>query len=172
MNESRKDIDQYFMKIAYVIAERSTCHRRHVAALIVKDKHILATGYNGAPAGIKDCLEIGNCLRDELKIKSNQQKDVCRATHSEQNALIQAAKFGINVNGGTMYCTHNPCIVCARMIVNAGIKKIVTCERRHEAQFLDLFKEAGVEYQIIDEPELEIDSFYYRGKKESEDKVV
>jgi dCMP deaminase len=162
MSEKRTPINEYFMKIAYVIAERSTCLRRKVGAIIVKDKHILSTGYNGAPAGTKDCIEHGNCLRDELKVPSGKDKHICRAVHSEQNAIIQAAKFGIEVKGGTMFCTHNTCMVCARMMINAGIKKVITCASRHEKEFVDLFKEAGVEYINIDKPSMEIDSLDYR----------
>lgn len=159
---NRIPIDEYFMKIAYVVAERSTCLRRKVGAVVVKDKHILSSGYNGAPAGTKDCLEIGTCLRDELKIQSGKDKHICRAVHSEQNAIIQAAKFGIELKGGTLYCTHNTCMVCARMIINSGIKKVVTCAERHEADFEELFKEAGIEYIMIPKPEMTINSMDYR----------
>lgn len=162
MSKKRTPINEYFMKIAYVISERSTCLRRKVGAIIVKDKHILSTGYNGAPAGIKDCIEHDNCLRDIMKIPSGKDKHICRAVHSEQNAIIQAAKFGIKVKGGTMYCTHNTCMVCARMMINAGIKKVITCAARHEKEFIDLFEEASVEYINIDKPDMEIESLDYR----------
>lgn len=160
--EKRIPVDEYFMKIAYVVAERSTCLRRKVGAVVVKDRHILSTGYNGAPAGVKDCLEIGTCLRDELKIESGKDKHICRAVHSEQNAIIQAAKFGIALKGGTLYCTHNTCMVCARIIINAGIKKVVTCAERHEADFEALFTEAGIEYVKIEKPNMNIESMDYR----------
>lgn len=160
--KNRIGIDDYFMKIAYVVAERSTCLRRKVGALIVKDRHILTTGYNGAPAGVKDCLEIGTCLRDELNIPSGKDKHVCRAVHSEQNAIIQGAKFGVELKGATLYCTHNTCMVCARMIINAGIKRVVTCAERKESEFEELFNEAGVEYVRILKPEMKIESMDYR----------
>lgn len=159
---TRIPVDEYFMKIAYVVSERSTCLRRKVGAVIVKDKHILSSGYNGAPAGVKDCLEIGTCLRDELKIQSGKDKHICRAVHSEQNAIIQAAKFGIQLKDATLYCTHNTCMICARMIINAGIKKVVTCAQRHESDFEELFKEAGIEYVQINKPDMKIESMDYR----------
>lgn len=159
---TRIPVDEYFVKIAYVVAERSTCLRRKVGAVVVKDKHILSTGYNGAPAGTKDCFEIGICLRDELNILSGKDKHICRAVHSEQNAIIQAAKFGIPLKGGTLYCTHDTCMVCARMIINAGIKKVITCAERKESEFEELFKEAGIEYIRIDKPKMQIESLDYR----------
>lgn len=160
--DKRVGIDEYFMKIAYVVSERSTCLRRKVGAVIVKDRHILTTGYNGAPAGVKDCLEIGTCLRDELKIESGKDKHICRAVHSEQNAIIQGAKFGVELKGATLYCTHNTCIICARMIINAGIKRVVTCATRHESDFEALFNEAGIEYIMIQKPTMNIDTMDYR----------
>ncbi|MBI3990744.1 MAG: dCMP deaminase family protein, partial [Candidatus Omnitrophica bacterium] len=113
---NRPSWDEYFMKMALLVAERSTCLRHHVGAVIVKDKRMLTTGYNGAPAGTKDCLELG-CLRDELKIPSGTRHEICRAIHAEQNALIQAALYGVSVAGATIYCTHSPCILCAKMLV-------------------------------------------------------
>lgn len=116
--------DEYFMEIVELIKTRSTCLRRQVGALIVKDKRILATGYNGAPMGCKHCTQIG-CLRQELNIPSGERHELCRGIHAEQNAIIQAAYSGVSVKGGTLYVTTQPCILCAKMIVNAGIKKIV-----------------------------------------------
>ena len=110
----RPDIDEYFLKVAAVVAERSTCRRHHVGAVAVADKHILATGYNGAPAGLADCLELG-CLRDEQGIPSGTRHEICRAIHAEQNVIIQAALHGVSIGGATVYCTHTPCILCAKM---------------------------------------------------------
>jgi len=117
----RPEVDEYFLKVAAVVAERSTCRRHHIGAVAVKDKHILATGYNGAPSGFKDCLELG-CLRDELGIPSGTRQEICRAVHAEQNVIIQAALHGVSLEGATVYATHTPCILCAKMLVNAGIK--------------------------------------------------
>ncbi|MCK5180997.1 MAG: dCMP deaminase family protein, partial [Dehalococcoidia bacterium] len=110
--ETRPDIDEYFLKIATVAAERSTCRRRHIGAVAVRDKHILATGYNGAPSGVKDCLELG-CLRDEMNIESGTRQEICRGIHAEQNVIIQASLHGVNLAGATVYATHSPCILCA-----------------------------------------------------------
>jgi dCMP deaminase len=117
--------DEYFMEMAGVVAKRSTCLRRQVGAVVVKDKHILATGYNGAPRGIDNCLELGVCLRQELKVPSGERQEFCRGSHAEQNALTQAAYHGVKINGATLYCTHMPCITCAKMIINAGVVRIV-----------------------------------------------
>lgn len=116
--------DEYFMEIVELIKTRSTCLRRQVGALIVKDKRILATGYNGAPMGCKHCTQVG-CLRQQLGIPSGERHELCRGIHAEQNAIIQAAYSGVSVKGGTLYVTTQPCILCAKMIVNAGIRKII-----------------------------------------------
>ncbi len=147
--------DEYFLKLAFLVAERSTCRRHHVGAVIVRDKHILTTGYNGAPSGCKDCLELG-CLRDELKIPSGQRHEICRAVHAEQNAIVQAALHGVSIEGSTMYCTHSPCIICAKMIVNAKIKRFVTYKNYADESFKPLFEEAKVEFVNLDLPKLEI----------------
>jgi len=148
---SRPDIDEYFLKIATVVAERSTCRRHHVGAVAVRDKHILATGYNGAAAGLKDCLELG-CLRDELNIKSGTRQEICRGIHAEQNVIIQASLHGISLEGGTIYCTHSPCILCAKMLVNAKIKRFVTFGSYSDDSFKELFKEAGVKFERRKKP--------------------
>ena len=122
--DERLSLDDYFMEIAFVVAKRSTCLRNHVGAVIAKDKRILTTGYNGAPSGLEHCLDIG-CIRDEKNIKSGERHELCRAVHAEQNALIQAALHGISIEGATLYCTHQPCILCAKMIINAKIKKVI-----------------------------------------------
>ncbi|RLF46924.1 MAG: cytidine deaminase [Thermoplasmata archaeon] len=120
----RPSFDEYFMKIAQVISTRSTCLRRHVGAVIVKENHILSTGYNGAPKGFKHCEEVG-CVREQLNVPEGQRHELCRGLHAEQNAIIQAAVFGVSIKGATIYTTHFPCSVCSKMIVNAEIKEVV-----------------------------------------------
>ena len=120
----RLSSDAYFMEIAYVVAKRSTCLRRQVGAVLVKDKHILATGYNGAPKGLKHCSETG-CLRQQMGIPSGERHELCRAVHAEQNAIAQAALHGVSVEGSTLYCTLSPCSLCAKLLINAGVKRVV-----------------------------------------------
>ncbi len=151
----RPSVDEYFLKIASVVAERSTCRRHHVGAVAVKDKHILATGYNGAPAGLKDCLELG-CLRDELKIPSGTRHEVCRGIHAEQNVIIQASLHGVSLEGATVYVTHTPCVLCAKMLANAKIRRFVTFGRYADDVFTDLFKEAGIQFEAQPRPPSEI----------------
>jgi dCMP deaminase len=148
---TRPTIDEYFLKIASVVAERSTCRRHHVGAVAVKDKHILSTGYNGAAAGSKDCLELG-CLRNELNIPSGERHEICRGIHAEQNAIIQASLHGVSLEGSTIYCTHTPCILCAKMLVNARIQRFVTFGSYNDSTFVDLFKEAGIEFESQERP--------------------
>ena len=159
--QKRIDTDEYFLKIASVIAERSTCRRHHVGAVAVKDKHILATGYNGAPSGQKDCLELG-CLRDELNIPSGERHEICRGVHAEQNVIIQASLHGVNLAGATIYATHSPCILCAKMLVNAKIKRYVSFGQYNSVTsydsflslkgFAGLFEEAGIKVDIKKRP--------------------
>jgi len=151
----RPDTDEYFLKVAAVVAERSTCHRHHIGAVAVKDKHILATGYNGAPSSFKDCLELG-CLRDELGIPSGERHEICRAIHAEQNVIIQAALHGVSLEGSTIYATHTPCVLCAKMLVNARIKRYVSFGKYNDDTFIQLFKEAGIEYNIKERPSAQI----------------
>ena len=141
---TRPDSDEYFLKIASVVAERSTCRRHHVGAVAVRNKHILATGYNGAPSGSRDCLELG-CLRDELNIPSGTRHEICRGIHAEQNVIIQAGLHGVSIEKSTLYCTHTPCVLCAKMLVNAKIKRLVSFGSYNDSSFTDLFKEAGIE---------------------------
>ena len=148
----RPEWDEYFLKMAYLVAERSTCLRHHVGAVIVRDKRLLTTGYNGAASGVKDCRELG-CLRDENNIPSGERHEICRAIHAEQNAIIQAGLHGIDISGGSIYCTHSPCILCAKMIVNARIKTFVTSGRYADKSFRKLFEEAGLRYKIIAPPQ-------------------
>jgi len=139
----RPSWDEYFMDIVELIKTRCTCLRRQVGALIVKDKRILATGYNGAPTGCSHCSDVG-CLRDKLNVPSGQRHELCRAIHAEQNAIVQAAYSGTSVNGGTLYVTVQPCVMCAKMIINAGIKKVVFRGEYPDELSMELLKEAGV----------------------------
>jgi len=148
---TRPGFDEYCLKIAAVVGERSTCLRHHMGAVAVKDKHILTTGYNGAAAGLKDCLELG-CLRNENNIPSGTRQEICRAIHAEQNVIIQAALHGVSLEGATIYCTHTPCILCAKMLVNARIKRFVSFGKYSDNAFKDLFKEAGIEFEIKPKP--------------------
>ncbi len=151
----RPGIDEYFLKIASVVAERSTCLRHHIGAVAVRDKHILATGYNGAAAGLKDCLELG-CLRDASEIPSGTRHEICRSIHAEQNVIIQASLHGVSIEGATIYCTHTPCILCAKMLVNARIRRFVSFRRYADDSFIELFEQAGVEVDILPMPSIEI----------------
>ncbi len=147
----RPDFDEYCLKIASVVAERSTCLRHHMGAIAVRDKHILTTGYNGAPAGAKDCLELG-CLRDEQGIPSGERHEVCRAIHAEQNVIIQAGLHGVSLAGSTVYCTHTPCVLCAKMLVNAKIARFVSFGRYNDDRFIEIFKEAGIRVDMKQRP--------------------
>lgn len=147
----RPEIDEYFLKIAKVVGERATCVRRKIGAVAVVDKHIIATGYNGAPAGIPDCLELG-CLRDQMNVKSGSPHDICRSVHAEQNVIIQAAVHGTQIKGATIYCTTAPCALCARMLVNAGIKRYVCFIDYPNKEARYLFKEAGIKFEVHEEP--------------------
>jgi dCMP deaminase len=151
----RLDSDGYFLKIASVVAERSTCRRHHVGAVAARDKHILSTGYNGAPSGAKDCLELG-CLRDELNIPSGTRHEICRGIHAEQNVIIQAGLHGISLEGSTIYATHTPCVLCAKMLVNAKIKRLVSFGSYNDDAFGKLFREAGIEVAIKKRPSSKI----------------
>ncbi|MFC2005786.1 cytidine/deoxycytidylate deaminase family protein [Chloroflexota bacterium] len=152
---TRPDADEYFLKIASVVAERATCRRHHVGAVAVRDKHILTTGYNGAPAGLRDCLELG-CLRDEMNIPSGERHEICRGIHAEQNVVIQAALHGVSLEGSTIYCTHTPCVLCAKILVNAKIKRFVSFGKYNDDTFFDLFKEAGIDIDVKNRPSSKI----------------
>jgi dCMP deaminase len=136
------------MSIAELAATRSTCLRRQVGSVIVKDKKILATGYNGAPTGLKHCLEIG-CLREKLGIPSGERHELCRATHAEQNAIVQAALLGVSIKDGILYSTTQPCILCTKLIINAGIRKIVIKDSYPDKMSKGMLKEAGIQIQIF-----------------------
>jgi dCMP deaminase len=136
--------DEYFMKITHIVAERSTCMRRMVGATIVKDKKIVSTGYNGAPKGLEHCLEIG-CLREKMGVPSGERHELCRGAHAEQNAIIQAATSGTSMEGATMYCTDSPCSTCTKMIINAGISRLVLGKKYPDELGEELIREAGIE---------------------------
>lgn len=140
----RPSWDEYFMKMAELAATRSTCLRRKVGAVIVREKRVLATGYNGAPSGLAHCEEVG-CLREKLGIPSGERHEICRGAHAEQNAIIQAATLGVSLTGSTLYSTNQPCIICAKMVINAGLKKIVTKGGYPDKLASELLREAGVE---------------------------
>lgn len=148
MKKTRPCIDKYFLNIAKVVSSRSTCLRNNVGAVIVRDKRIIATGYNGAPAGLDHCLDIG-CIREQEGIPSGTRHEKCRAVHAEQNAIIQASLHGVDLAGATLYCTHQPCILCAKMIVNANIKKVVYKKDYPDSDSVKLFQEAGIEIKKI-----------------------
>lgn len=146
--------DARFMELARVIANWASCYRpnRKIGCVIVKNKRIVTTGYNGAPAGIKTCIERGECLREKLGIASGTRAEICYAIHAEQNAIIQAAKLGSSIEGATLYCTHQPCVICAKMIVNAGISRVVYEEGYPDDFARQIFSESGVKLERF-EPE-------------------
>ena len=138
--------DKRFMEMAHLVASWSSCFQpgRAIGAVIVRDKRVMTTGYNGAPAGLRTCVEKGECLRRKLGIPSGTRLEVCYAIHAEQNAVIQAAKLGVSIDGGTCYCTHQPCSLCAKILVNAGIRRVVYQEGYPDAFSLEILGEAGV----------------------------
>lgn len=140
--------DEYFLQLARVVSKRSTCLRRQVGAVIVKDKRILATGYNGAPSGLPHCEDIG-CLRERMGIASGERQELCRGLHAEQNAIIQASFYGFSVRGSTLYSTTAPCVTCAKMIINAGIERVVFVGDYPDEMSRELLKEAGVNLDKI-----------------------
>ncbi len=144
MEDKRPSWETYFMEIALLVARRSTCLRRMVGAVIVKDKRILSTGYNGAPSGVRHCIETG-CLRERLKVPSGQRHELCRGIHAEQNAIIQAAYHGVSIKDATLYCTNLPCSICSKMIINAGIRRILYQSGYADDMSREMFGEAGVE---------------------------
>ena len=149
--------DVRFMQMARLVASWSSCYQenRQVGAVIVKDKRILTTGYNGAPSGLVSCKDKGECLRKKLNIASGTRQEICYAVHAEQNAIAQAAKQGISVEGATLYCTHQPCVICAKMIINSGIKKVLYRYGYPDDFSMKLFKEADVEVVQFNPDEVE-----------------
>jgi len=154
-HKPRPGWDEYFMKIAELVSTRSTCLRRQVGAVLVKDKRILATGYNGAPSGITHC-EVTGCLREKLKVPSGERHELSRGLHAEQNVIIQASLHGVSLEGSTLYCTHSPCVLCAKMLVNAKIKRFVTFGSYNDDSFVELFKAAGIKFELHKKPSSKI----------------
>jgi dCMP deaminase len=148
MHAQRLPWPEYFMGIAHLVAERSTCLRRKVGALAVQDKRILATGYNGAPAGLAHCLDIG-CLREKMAIPSGQRHELCRGLHAEQNVIIQAAMHGIRLRGAEIYCTTQPCLICTKMLINCGIAGIFFDTGYPDELAVDMLQEAGVHFEQL-----------------------
>jgi dCMP deaminase len=151
MKDKRPEWDPYFMEIAGVVAKRSTCMRRNVGALVVKDKRILATGYNGAPSGLGHCGDLG-CLRERMGIASGERHELCRGLHAEQNAIIQAAYHGVPIKGGTLYSTHLPCSICIKMIINAGIVQVLYLEGYSDELAANLIAESGIIVERVEQP--------------------
>ncbi len=147
----RPSWDEYFMEVAELAARRSTCLRRNVGAVVVLDKRIIATGYNGAPRGIMHCEERGGCLREKMGIPSGERHELCMALHAEQNAIIQAASMRQSIEGATIYVTHQPCVSCAKMIINAGIRRIVVREGYPDQLSVDILAEAGIRTVLLGE---------------------
>lgn len=148
----RPSWDEYFITIAHQVALRSTCLRRHVGAVLVKDKRILATGYNGTPRKVAHCEDVG-CLREQQGIESGQRHELCRGIHAEQNAIIQAALYGVAIDGSMLYSTHQPCVLCAKMLMNAGVVEIVFSHAYPDALSESMMGEAGVTLRHVDPPE-------------------
>lgn len=142
--QNRPSWEEYFMDITKLVAKRSTCIRRSVGAVIVKNKRILATGYNGAPSGLTHCIDSG-CLRENMKVPSGERHELCRGIHAEQNAIIQAAYHGVSIKDADLFCTNLPCSICAKMIINAGIKNIYYQDGYTDSMSLEMLKEAGIQ---------------------------
>lgn len=149
MSNVRPDWGPYFMEIARIVSMRSTCLRRNVGAVIVKNKRILASGYNGAPSGLKHCAEV-TCLREKMNVASGERHELCRGLHAEQNAIIQAAYHGVSINGAELYCTHLPCSICIKMLINAGIQEIFYEEGYPDDLSRDMIGEADIKITQLD----------------------
>ncbi len=152
MADNRPSWDEYFMEMAELARKRTTCIRRGVGAVIVKDNRVLATGYNGVPKGITHCSVVG-CQRERLGVPSGQRHELCRGLHAEQNAIIQAACMGCSIEGATLYCTTQPCVICTKMIINAGIKRVVIKESYPDELALAMAEEAGLRFEVLGEKE-------------------
>ena len=142
----RPSYDEYFMEMAHVVSKRSTCMRRKVGAILVKDKHILSTGYNGAPKGLKHCSEVG-CIREKMNVPPGERHELCRGLHAEQNAIIQAAVFGISIRNYILYVTNTPCIVCAKMLINAGVTEIIYAGNYPDSLSIEMLRESKIKLQ-------------------------
>lgn len=147
--DTRPSWDEYFMTLADEVCQRTTCTRRAVGAIIVKDNRILTTGYNGVPMGMKHCGEVG-CLREKLHVPSGQRQEICRGLHAEQNAIIQAARYGIDIRGAKIYITTQPCITCAKMLINAEISEIIYKNPYPDELAMAMLDEAGMKYRVFD----------------------
>ncbi len=143
MTDERMGLDEYFMQVAQLVSQRSTCLRRPVGAIVVKNKRILTTGYNGAPRNLRHCLEVG-CLRDQLGVTSGERHELCRGVHAEQNAIIQSSVFGLSVEGGTLYTTTFPCVLCSKLVINAGLVEIVYDVGYPDDLSKELLAESGI----------------------------
>ncbi|MBP1747973.1 MAG: comEB [Deltaproteobacteria bacterium] len=152
MSNDRPDWGPYFMEIARIVSMRSTCLRRNVGAVIIKDKRILASGYNGAPSGLRHCIEV-SCLREKMNIASGERHELCRGLHAEQNAIIQAAYHGVSINGAELYCTHLPCSICIKMLINAGIQEIYYEEGYPDDLSLSMIDESRIKLTKLDRKE-------------------
>lgn len=144
----RPSWDEYFLQIANLVSQRATCLRRKVGAVLVKDKRVLSTGYNGAPKNIEHCDKTG-CLRDKLNVPPGERHELCRGLHAEQNALLQAANYGTSVQNSNLYCTNQPCIICAKMLINAGVKEVIISSKYPDDEAEKILKQAGVKIRII-----------------------
>ena len=151
----RPSWDEYFMQITHLVASRATCLRRKVGAILVRDKRILTTGYNGPPAGLPHCDELGGCLRDRLGVASGERQELSRAVHAEQNAIIQAAVHGISIKGATLYATNQPCSLCTKMLVNAGVREFVIADGYPDDLAREIMDQAGVEVRRVAYPTVE-----------------
>ncbi len=152
MRNPRPDWDSYFMEIARIISKRSTCKRRNVGALIVRDKRILSTGYNGAPMGLAHCTD-GECLREKLKVAPGERHELCRGLHAEQNAIVQAAYHGASINGAQLYTTHLPCSICIKMVINAGISKVFYIDGYPDELAAEIMKESEMVIRKVELPD-------------------
>jgi dCMP deaminase len=148
IKDQRPSWDEYFMEIATLVSKRSTCLRRKVGAVLVKERRILATGYNGTPTKITHCWDTG-CLRAKLNIPSGERHELCRGLHAEQNVLLQAALYGISLRDSALYCTNQPCLICAKMLINAGIKEVVTKGDYPDKMAREFLKQAGIKLRVI-----------------------
>ena len=146
--KTRPSWDEYFLGIAELVSKRSTCLRRSVGAVLVKDKRMLATGYNGVPSGIRHCSEVG-CIREKLNVPSGERHELCRGLHAEQNAIIQASLYGISVKDSILYVTNQPCIICVKMLINAGIREIIINDGYPDKMAVDFLKEAKIEIRNL-----------------------
>jgi dCMP deaminase len=151
MTNSRPDWDSYFMEIAKIVSKRSTCKRRNVGALIVKDKRILSTGYNGAPIGLAHCTD-GECLRESLNVAAGERHELCRGLHAEQNAIVQAACHGASINGAQLYTTHLPCSICIKMVINAGITTVFYIDGYPDQLAAELMDESEIQVRRVEMP--------------------